>query len=168
MAQKEEKTLVRKFPVEIDDEDIELVMKEWMLAGYELRDEGNFIAGVIGSEGPVFTYQKVGDRWIWIDTNGIDRCLKHLKDMIREREHVALVKRQAAQLKDQTSYGGTYIDRPIPNYKKGNPKKGRYKRKNPKTRLIDEPDWRGVNPQNQDLETLIRAANVEAKKQSKK
>lgn len=87
------KTKTRRFPEDIDDEDIELIMKEWRLAGYEVYCEARTVVGFdpeVGPERGRFLYQRFKDKWLWVDLASADKAFTtmgmHLQKQAQQME----------------------------------------------------------------------------------
>lgn len=82
------KTKTRRYPPEIDDEDIELIMKEWKLTGYEVYSEGDIVVVADpgeGRENSCVAYQRRdGGTWCWINIPLLTRIVSRHDEKYRE------------------------------------------------------------------------------------
>lgn len=99
------KTKTRRFPEDIDDEDIELIMKEWRLAGYEVYCEARTVVGFdpdVGPERGRFLYQRYKDKWIWLDLPAADKAFTAMGMRLQKQAQQL----ERAQTRDRIVSGG--------------------------------------------------------------
>jgi hypothetical protein len=85
--EKIEKTKTRRYPPEVDDADIELIMKEWKLTGYEVYSEGDIVLVADPGEkreDSCVAYQRRDGAWYWINIPLLNRLVSRHEETQRQ------------------------------------------------------------------------------------
>lgn len=85
--EKIEKTKTRRYPPEVDDADIELIIKEWRLTGYDVYSEGDIVMVADPSErreDSCVGYQRRDGTWYWVNIPLLNRLVSRHEETLRE------------------------------------------------------------------------------------